>query len=178
MNPFLSAGCSLFMLANTAAWLNLSGLLNLRNWLACYLSGSITMMTFWCFLYLLWVPIFQQPYPLPLIGVYNAAAGIGVIIAVIWFKFPVSWRQNSSFRYKAKFIVLAQFFLLVLCVEYWFFSWVFYVIPLDLQWILSIVLPIAREIGAYTFTKILEKVAGCKDSSGEVLANHLGLFIS
>ena len=167
-------GCSVFLLANTAVWINLDSILTLRTWAACYLAGSLAMMGFWCCLYVLWVPILHLPYPMPLVGAFNAVVGVATIIAVIWFKIPRSWRKNPTFLKRAQFLLLAQFFILIMCIEYWFFSWVFYAIPLDLQWIMSIVLPISREIGAHILTKICERVASRKDASAEIIAAHLG----
>ena len=164
----------MFMIANTAAWMGLENFLTVRAWLACYMAGSITMMSFWCCLYLLWVHVLHQPYPMPLIGVFNAIAGVFIIIVVIWFQFPVTWRQDQAFLYRAKYLLLAQFFILLMCVEYWFFSWVFYAIPLYLQWINSIILLVAREIGAHILNKICHKVLGQEDQSSEVIAAHLG----
>ena len=60
-------GCSVFLLANTAVWINLDSILTLRTWAACYLAGSLAMMGFWCCLYVLWVPILHLPYPMPLV---------------------------------------------------------------------------------------------------------------
>ena len=155
--------------------MNLSIMLTMRTYATCYLSGSLAMMSFWCVLYLLWVPLLGLPYPIPLVGALNACAGVTAIIVAIWFKFPWSWRKNSSFRHRAKYLLVAQLFILVMSLEYWLFSWVFFAIPLDLQWILAIVMPLTREIGAVVLTKICTKVSGRKDDSGELVATNLGL---
>ena len=154
--------------------MNLSSMLTMRTYATCYLSGSLAMMSFWCFLYLVWVPLLGLPYPIPLVGAFNAVAGVSAVIVAIWFKFPWSWRMDASFRHRAKYLLVAQLFILVMSLEYWLFSWVFFAIPLDLQWILAIVLPITREIGAIILTKICTKIAGRKDDSGELVATHLG----
>lgn len=169
------ATCAAFLLANTSAWMNLASMLTMRTYATCYLAGSVGMMSFWCFLYLLWVPILHLPYPIPLVGALNAFAGVTAIIVAIWFKFPRSWRKDSTFRHRAKYLLVAQLFILVMSLEYWLFSWVFFAIPLDLQWILAILLPLTREIGALVLTKICEKIAGRKDESGELVATNLGL---
>ena len=132
------------------------------------------MMSFWCCLYLLWVQVLHHPYPIPLIGSTSAIVSIVVIIVVIWFKFPVSWRNNPGFVYRAKYLLLAQFFLIIMILEYTFFSWVFSAIPLNLQWIMSFILLISREIGAFLLKKICNKVLGHEDQSSELIATHLG----
>ena len=159
--------------------MNLDSMLTLRTYATCYLSGSVGMMSFWCLLYLFWVPVLGLPYPIPLVGAMNACAGVAAIIVAIWFKFPLSWRKDPSFRQRAKYLLVAQLFILVMSLEYWLFSWVFFALPLDLQWILAIVLPITREIGIIIIlTKICVKIAGGKDDSGELVATNLGLIIA
>ena len=96
-------------------------------------------------------------------------------MVVIWFKFPLSWRKDSSFQQRAKYLPVAQFFIIVLNVEYAFYSWAFYAISRDLQWILAILVPLTREIGAMFLTEVCTKVAGRKDVTGELVAAHLGL---
>ena len=171
----VSATCAAFLLANTAAWMNLSSMLTMRTYATCYLSGSVGMMAFWCLLYLLWVHILGLPYPIPLVGAFNAIAGVTAIIVAIWFKFPRAWRKNADFRHRAKYLLVAQMFILVMSLEYWLFSWVFFVIPLNLQLVLAIVLPITREVGTIILAKICTRVAGRKDDSGELVATNLGM---
>ena len=146
-------GQSVFLISNTSALMCLNNFLTVRTWLACYLAGSISLIVLWCCLYLLWVPVLQLPYPIPLIAVFAANAGNSIIILVIWFKFPVTWRQDPDFRHRAKYLLLALGFILMLNFEYWFYSWVFYALPVDLQFIMSFILPLSREIGAFALTK-------------------------
>ena len=143
----------MFLISNTSAWMCLNNFLTVKSWLACYLAGSITMMGFWCCLYLLWVHVLGQPYPIPFIGILAATVGISTIILVIWFKFPITWRQDPDFQHRAKYLLLAQFFIIMISAEYWFFSWVFYAIPLNLQYVMSFILPLSREIGSHALTK-------------------------
>ena len=158
--------------------MNLESMLTLRTYVTCYLSGSVGMMSFWCLLFILWVPLLGLPYPIPLVGAMNACAGVAAIIVAIWFKFPFSWRKDPTFRQRSKYLLVAQLFILVMSLEYWLFSWVFFALPLDLQWILAIVLPITREIGIIILTKICVKIAGRKDDSGELVATNLGPIIA
>ena len=134
------------------------------------------MMAFWCLLYIVWTIFLQLPYPVPLVGIPNANVGVSVVIAVLWFKIPLAWRKNAEYQKRARYMVLAHLFLLFLLLEYSFLGWVFYVIPIDFQWIMSIVLPVVRELGTVLLAKILHKIAGKKDSSGEIIAAHLGKY--
>ena len=42
--------------------------------------------------------------------------------------------------------MLGHMFFLVMSLKYWVFSWIFYVVPLQYQWILAFILIFAREI--------------------------------
>ena len=133
------------------------------------------MMAFWSSLYFIWAHLLRLPYPIPWEGAFNAGAGVATIVAVIWFRFPKSWRKSSTFRNRAKYLISAQLFILVLSFEYWVFSWVFVEIPLDFQWIMALILPFSREIGAMALTKISTRIAGREDETGELLANYLAI---
>ena len=82
----------------------------------------------------------------------------GEIIGV-WFQFPPSWRNDPTFRKKVKFLMLAHMFFLVMSLQYWVFSWIFYVVPLQYQWILAFILIFAREINNLVMAAICEKGA-------------------
>ena len=86
-------------------------------------------------------------------------AGVGAVVGAIWFQFPPSWRIESAFRKKVKFLLLGQMFILVMSLQYWAFSWTFFAMPLQYQWILAILLTIAREINTLALTAISEKGA-------------------
>ena len=86
---------------------------------------------------------------------------MGVVGAVvgIWFQFPPSWRSDTTFRKKVKFLMLAHMFFLVMSLQYWVFSWIFYAVPLQYQWILAFILIIVRELNTLAMAAICEKGA-------------------
>ena len=73
MNVFCLGFCSLFLLANTAAWLGAPRLLNRHAYLASYLTGFTIMTGYWALLYLVWTPLLGLPYPPPLLGAQASA---------------------------------------------------------------------------------------------------------
>ena len=95
------------------------------------------------------------------------ASVMGVVGAVvgIWFQFPPSWRSDTTFRKKVKFLLLAQMFILVMSLQYWVFSWTFYVVPLQYQWILAFILIFAREINNLVMAAICDKGASFKTTN-------------
>ena len=163
-----------FHLANTSAWMNLDSIWTLRTFLRVYLAGSAALITFWCLLYVLWVNILNLPYPIPFIGMFNYPIALVAIIAAIWFTMPKAWRDDSAFRKRAKYLLLAVFYVAFIDLEYWLFSWLFYFISLDYQWILGPLLPFCREANGIVLTKICMKMAGKKDESVELVVNNFG----
>ena len=75
MNVFCLGFCSLFLLANTAAWLGAPRLLNRHAYLASYLTGFTIMTGYWALLYLVWTPLLGLPYPPPLLGAQACVLG-------------------------------------------------------------------------------------------------------
>ena len=163
-----------FHLANTSAWMNLDSIWTLRTFLRVYLAGAVAMMVFWCLLYLIWVPLLGLPYPIPFIGLLNYPAALGAIIAAIWFTFPKTWRDDSGFRKRAKYLLLAISYVAFIDLEYWLFSWLFFFISLDYQWVLGPLLPLCRELNGKYLTKICMKMAGKKDESVELVVSNFG----
>ena len=86
-------------------------------------------------------------------------AGVGAVVGAIWFQFPPSWRADTAFRKKVKFLLLGQMFILVMSLQYWAFSWTFYAVPLQYQWVLAIILTIVRELNTLALAAICEKGA-------------------
>ena len=86
-------------------------------------------------------------------------AGVGAVVGAIWFQFPPSWRADTTFHKKVKFLLLAQMFILVMSLQYWAFSWTFYAVPLQYQWVLAIILTIVRELNTLAMAAICEKGA-------------------
>ena len=55
--------------------------------------------------------------------------------------------------------MLAHMFFLVMSLQYWVFSWIFYAVPLQYQWILAFILIILRELNNFAMAAICEKGA-------------------
>ena len=94
-------------------------------------------------------------------------AGVGAVVAAIWFQFPLAWRADPAFRTRAKFLLLAQMFILVMSLQYWAFSWTFFAVPLQYQWILAILLTLVRELNTLALAAICEKEPNFNIAKGE-----------
>ena len=72
---------------------------------------------------------------------------------------------------------VAQLYIIVMCVQYWIFSVLFFVCPLNIQWVLAIAMTIVREGNVLILTAICNRVAANKDDDSlESIVNSLVIF--
>ena len=133
-------------------------------------------MGFWILLYIIWVILLQLPYPMPFIGSAGGLFGITFVILAIWYKLPRAWRRDEGFRKKGKYLILSQFSLFFITIEYWVLASIFYVTPLHMQWAIAVLLIFARELGTTALTKLCHKAMGREDVSVELASSHFGII--
>ena len=72
---------------------------------------------------------------------------------------------------------LATLYIIVMSVQYWTFSVLFFLCPLNIQWLLAIAMTIVREGNVITLTAICNRVAASKDDDSlESIVNSLVIF--
>ena len=59
--------------------------------------------------------------------------------------------------------------------QYWAFSWTFFAIPVEHQWVLALLLPLTRELGNLALTRICTRIAAEEDFSVELVATNLAI---
>jgi len=124
-----------------------------------------------------WGPILGLPYPVPMVGAIATAAGVISILTVIHFKLPTAWRLDLDFRRRLRWHHAAQLYIIVMCAQYWTFSVLFFVCPLNIQWVLAIAMTIVREGNVLILTAICKRVAANKDDDSlESIVNSLVIF--
>ena len=69
--------------------------------------------------------------------------------------------------------MLGHMFFLVMSLQYWVFSWIFYAVPLQYQWILAFILIILRELNNFAMAAICEKGASFKTTCFNNLIGNL-----
>ena len=110
-------------------------------------------------------------------GVIGTGAGVIAIVVVTHFKLPVAWRKDADFRRRLRWHHMAQLYILVISVQYWIFSVLFFVLPSKIQWVLAIALAIVREGNVKMLTFVCNQVADKKnDDSLELIVSSLVTF--
>ena len=133
-------------LINTAYFMNLPHFFTWKRWLLIWVVGVITYSIPYVTIYVLWVYGFSLRWPPPhFSGICISIAGIAMNVT-IWFQFPLVWRNTQSFKIKAKFKFLFNNVIMLFILFFLLLWWVFTICDPIYQPLLSLILPIMREI--------------------------------
>ena len=114
------------------------------------------MAATWSLLHSLWVTALGLPYPMPLIGLINFVAGFVAEVAVLFFQIPRPWRQNPKFFTNILWLVATQLFLLVVFLLYFLLGFGFYIVPMDYQWTMALIIPIVDYFATITLRALAD----------------------
>ena len=169
----MSALVGLFLITSTNTYLAIQGVFGLFTFLTMWLVGLTTMAATWTLLHSLWVTALGLPYPMPLIGLINFVAGFVAEVAVLYFQIPKPWRRNPQFFNNILWLVATQLFLIVVFLLYFLLGFGFYIVPVDYQWTLTLIIPLVDYFSTTILRALANKAAGRKDASVETIAGSL-----
>ena len=169
----MSALVGLFLITSTNTYLAISGVFGLVTWLTMWLGGLTAMAATWSLLHSLWVTALGLPYPMPLIGLINFVAGFVAEVAVLYFQIPKPWRQNPKFFTNIMWLVATQLFLIIVFLLYFLLGFGFYIVAVDYQWTLALLIPAVDLFATTVLRALANKAAGRKDASVETIAGSL-----
>ena len=170
---FWTALVGMFLISSTNTYLAISGVFGLPSFLLMWLAGLTAMAATWSLLHTLWVTALGLRYPMPLIGLINFVAGFGAEVAVLYFQIPRTWRQNPKFFTTIIWLVVTQLFLIVVFLLYFLLGFGFYVIPMDYQWTMALIIPFVDGFSTKILGALANKAAGRRDASVETIAGSL-----
>ena len=173
INTLISALVGLFLITSTNTYLAIQGVFGLITFLTMWLVGLTAMAATWTLLHSLWVTALGLPYPMPLIGLINFVAGFVAEVAVLYFQIPKPWRQNPQFFNNILWLVATQLFLIVVFLLYFLLGFGFYIVPVDYQWTLTLIIPIVDYFSTTILRALANKAAGRQDASVETIAGSL-----
>ena len=173
INTLISALVGLFLITSTNTYLAIQGVFGLVTFLTMWLVGLTAMAATWTLLHSLWVTALGLPYPMPLIGLINFVAGFVAEVAVLYFQIPKPWRQNPQFFNNILWLVATQLFLIVVFLLYFLLGFGFYIVPVDYQWTLTLIIPIVDYFSTTILRALANKAAGRQDASVETIAGSL-----
>ena len=173
IDTLISALVGLFLITSTNTYLAIQGVFGLVTFLTMWLVGLTAMAATWTLLHSLWVTALGLPYPMPLIGLINFVAGFVAEVAVLYFQIPKPWRQNPQFFNNILWLVATQLFLIVVFLLYFLLGFGFYIVPVDYQWTLTLIIPVVDYFSTTILRALANKAAGRQDASVETIAGSL-----
>ena len=115
------------------------------------LSWSVTTM--------FWVYVMGLRYPIPLGGILNQVLGLFLMILSLWYQMPKAWRMVTSFKRRAKWVIVFHLTGVAISALYWVLWVIMAYVPEDYQPIMAVVIPLFRE-GLVAILKMIGKLLG------------------
>ena len=131
---------------------------------------------------IIWVWYFEYNHPMPFIGLIQLPLWV-TLLAGMWFLFPSRLLANQDFRTKLKIYVLYSMWWFVMNVQKDILSIIFKIVPIYIQWLFAIFIPIIKEKNKQLLVKLVNKMAGKENEASNVLLSmninvHYALFIA
>ena len=137
--------------------LNCSELKSMKIFIELILTAGIAQFSVTGILFLGWAWLMKLNYPIPFISYVSGFPVYGVVMLRIWKKYPSHLRNDQEFRKKLKFYFLYLTYTLVLQLQLNFLSKLTIKINSNMQWIVAIAIPIAKEGNDWIFDKLVSK---------------------
>ena len=140
-----------------------------KHVLVMFCVGGTVLMATYLMEYIIWTLYLDYPFPVPLNGYI-----IGVVIWTtfdisLWFQFPLEWRKNKQFRKRFMYSIAAITFNTAVVFEYACITMLMSTIPQKYQWIISIFLPLLREVHLWITLKCASKASFGDETSTRVV---------
>ena len=155
-----------------ASWfMNISQMRKPRTLAIVCLISNVVGNTWVLLNYIVWTHILHFEYPVPFLGYTHY--GIDVIISIIalYFNYPKSWRNDSTFKTRMKFSLVLVQYLIILDIANTIVTEILREFPNQYQPIIALLLPLNREIILFIFPRFIDKTA-CGDASAAEIVLH------
>ena len=163
---------SIYAITNCAAWMNISGIQNIKNIVKGSLAGTTCLGIVYSPIVFWWT---SSGYflPVPFSGLGGGyAITIGVYLTV-WYSFSKGWRQNGVFRKRLICFLVALALSQILTIQYNVLAKLLLVFKDNYQWIIVLSLPIFAEFNAWIVTFLATKACSGDTLSVEVTTSHM-----
>jgi hypothetical protein len=148
------------VLLRCSNYMNIDSIKNIFNFVTMFITASVIILLLYASEYLVWTILLRYPYPMPFNGYLTAGTGMIVFYIILWFEFPVHWRQNELLRKR----LISCIFAITLnqgCIfQYALITKILLTVPANLQWIVALFLPLVRELNIWVGIKWASKSSG------------------
>jgi hypothetical protein len=107
--------------------------------------------------HLTWTTWLGNNHPIPFVGLISWAIVNIVCHAHLWFEFPSELRKQPNARGSIRSYFLYRLWSIIGGFQFIALKIMFRKIPIPIQWIMSIILPLVRELNLWVLSKLLEK---------------------
>ena len=133
--------------------------------------------------YLIWTVGFHFNHPMPFIALFGGLLSWGVQPILIWFLLPSHLKAQKDFRKKVWFYILYQVVWMLIHLQLSVLSSIFQMFPVNLQWLMAILIPSFRLLDEWILSKIVYKMAGDDCDNAKVLLStavlmKFGLYVA
>ena len=130
----------------------------------CIRDRYITTMLSFFIPYLIsmtiWTCVLSYNPPFPFLGLLVLRVRISVLLATVWFELP-SRLKDTEGRKRILSCLICGIYVIMSSVSYFGVTIIIEILPLQMQWTVSIVLPIIKGIHTRVGVKLLEKSQPC-----------------
>ena len=134
-------------------------ILTIRSACNLFLAVALGFNVPYCLMYLIWTIGlgYKPPIPFAVLCCYPMVIAFGI---VTWFQFPKAMRIDRTFRRRLQVYLSAFLLSIFIHFQYAGLSTLFSALPLQLHWILAIIMPSMRYFNLKIYKKFIEKYAG------------------
>ena len=156
-----------------ASWfMNITQMRKIRT-LASVCIASNLFNTAWLIVsYYVWTYILQYQYPIPFVGYALYGTETIVHIAVLFYRFPKTWRQDLGFKRRMKFFLIIIQYIILLDLANTGVTQLLQRFPNQYQPLMALLLPINRELILFIFPRFIADTANGDDTGAIIVLNY------
>ena len=148
----------------------IESMLTARTAVNLFLSSALGFTVPYCSCYIVWTILFGYNHPIPFV-VFCSYPMVVLFSVVLWFQFPYALRIDKVYRKRFQVYMLSFIWCMVINFHYYGLLTLFTALPLNLNWILAIIMPTLRYFNLYVYQRFVEKYAGKDNKMALIRAN-------
>ena len=140
-------------------------------------SFAITFIASHCLCDLIWTVYLGQYRPLPFIGL-SGFISVLLTYGLFWFKYTKKLREEPKVNKKIRYFIKYKLWLLFLQFQNNGVSMIFKKLPSNLQWLISIMIPILKNFNHWMLSRFIIRIAGANDEMANfiVATDIMGIY--
>ena len=150
-------------------FLKVKSFLSIRIFFELYLKVILTFVLPYCLSYLIWTRFYGFNHPLPFVGQGCFLLSWMMYLIAVWFMFPAVLRKKKEFRSKMKHYIGFCAWYIIIGLQFMMLSIIYRKLPLNLQWIIAIIIPILRSANTQMLTKFVKRMVGNNNEMANVV---------